>query len=222
MRRSVIISINPKWVKKIADGKKVVELRTTKPKIETPFKCYIYCTKAQYDVDVLYAYKKSLGGVELRCKDIYGDDIFGKYCNGFVVGEFWCDSIDAYTEKDLFEGMDELNNSVVEEKSCVPIDDILNYKGDREYIYGWNIKGLMLYETPRPLSDFGTPINEDVQKCEHRSQVYNDQCCDTGYIKCGFVCDYRDDWCIKCKKKPLTRAPQSWGYAEEIVEDVPR
>ena len=43
--KSVLISIKPKWCELIADGKKTVEVRKTKPKIKTPFKCYIYCTK---------------------------------------------------------------------------------------------------------------------------------------------------------------------------------
>ena len=43
--KSVLISIKPKWCELIASGKKTVEVRKTRPKLETPFKCYIYCTK---------------------------------------------------------------------------------------------------------------------------------------------------------------------------------
>jgi predicted transcriptional regulator len=42
--KSVLISIQPKWVEKIASGEKTIEVRKTRPKLETPFKCYIYCT----------------------------------------------------------------------------------------------------------------------------------------------------------------------------------
>lgn len=42
--KSVLISIKPKWCELIASGKKTVEVRKTRPKIETPFKCYIYQT----------------------------------------------------------------------------------------------------------------------------------------------------------------------------------
>ena len=42
--KAVLISIQPKWCELIASGKKTVEVRKTKPKIETPFKCYIYMT----------------------------------------------------------------------------------------------------------------------------------------------------------------------------------
>lgn len=47
--KSVLISIQPKWCELIASGKKTVEVRKTKPKLETPFKVYIYCTKDNTD-----------------------------------------------------------------------------------------------------------------------------------------------------------------------------
>lgn len=43
--RAVMISIQPQWCALIANGKKTLEVRKSKPKIEMPFKCYIYCTK---------------------------------------------------------------------------------------------------------------------------------------------------------------------------------
>lgn len=42
---AVLLSVRPKWCELIANGKKTVEVRKTKPKAEPPFKCYIYCTK---------------------------------------------------------------------------------------------------------------------------------------------------------------------------------
>ena len=46
MSKAVLISIRPEWVKKILAGEKTLELRKTKPKLETPFKVYIYCTNS--------------------------------------------------------------------------------------------------------------------------------------------------------------------------------
>ena len=43
MSKAVLISIRPQWCQKIASGEKTIEVRKTKPKLETPFKCYIYC-----------------------------------------------------------------------------------------------------------------------------------------------------------------------------------
>ena len=47
MSKAVMISIRPKWCEKIASGEKTIEVRKTRPKLETPFKCYIYCTQAR-------------------------------------------------------------------------------------------------------------------------------------------------------------------------------
>lgn len=42
--KAVLISIRPKWCELIASGNKTVEVRKNRPKIEPPFRCYIYCT----------------------------------------------------------------------------------------------------------------------------------------------------------------------------------
>nr|DAI96193.1 MAG TPA: hypothetical protein [Bacteriophage sp.] len=39
---AVLISIRPKWCEKIINGQKTIEVRKTRPKMDTPFKCYIY------------------------------------------------------------------------------------------------------------------------------------------------------------------------------------
>lgn len=44
MGKAVLISIQPKWCELIASGKKTQEVRKNRPKLETPFKVYIYCT----------------------------------------------------------------------------------------------------------------------------------------------------------------------------------
>lgn len=69
MSKAVLISIRPKWVEKIANGKKTIEVRKTKPKLETPFKCYIYCTNIR--------------------PFLVWEDVF----NGHIAGEFTCDRI---------------------------------------------------------------------------------------------------------------------------------
>ena len=45
MSKAVLISIRPTWCELIANGEKTIEVRKTRPKLDTPFKCYIYCTK---------------------------------------------------------------------------------------------------------------------------------------------------------------------------------
>ncbi len=42
MSKAVLISIRPEWCQKIMTGQKTIEVRKTRPKMNPPFKCYIY------------------------------------------------------------------------------------------------------------------------------------------------------------------------------------
>lgn len=45
--KAVLISIHPEWCEKITSGEKTLEVRKNRPKLETPFKCYIYRAKGK-------------------------------------------------------------------------------------------------------------------------------------------------------------------------------
>ena len=67
MAKAVLISIRPKWCEKIANGEKTVDVRKTKPYLETPFKCYIYCTNTRpFLVWVMFS-----GAIGLRSLPIF-------------------------------------------------------------------------------------------------------------------------------------------------------
>jgi predicted transcriptional regulator len=83
MSKAVLLSIRPKWCEKIARGEKTIEVRKTKPKLETPFKCYIYCTMDHPYISV------SCGELD---KLNYRTNTVGR-CNGKVIGEFTCERI---------------------------------------------------------------------------------------------------------------------------------
>lgn len=44
MSKAVLISIRPEWAKLILSGEKTLEVRKNRPRLETPFRCYIYET----------------------------------------------------------------------------------------------------------------------------------------------------------------------------------
>lgn len=70
--KAVLISIKPKWCELIDNGKKTVEVRKSKPKIDVPFKCYIYCTNDKHGW-FNFAQKTRLDGKvigEFICKGI--------------------------------------------------------------------------------------------------------------------------------------------------------
>lgn len=105
--REVLISVRPKYCELIANGEKTIEVRKTRPRITTPFKCYIYCTKDFY--------RK-------------GDGYFqGKYC-GKVIGEFVCDKI-ITIDCDSIAPFDYNTKDYINKESCLSRDDFVKYAG---------------------------------------------------------------------------------------------
>ena len=134
--KSVLISIQPKWVEKIASGEKTIEVRKSKPKLETPFKCYIYETKRLY---------KGSGGCLFNGR-------------GKVIGEFTCDRITALynvatTSWDLLCGNvhDHAKNLV--RMACLTEEETHNYAKHKN-CYAWHISDLVIYDKPKELSEF--------------------------------------------------------------------
>ena len=137
MAKAVLLSIRPEWVKKILAGEKTLEARKSKPKLEEPFKVYIYCTNP----------KNTKLWKSRRC--IYVDDFsrndFDRCWNGSVVGEFICNNI---TEDAIGENCD-----ILCVNGCMGLDQIKSYGGNKK-LYGWHISELKVYDTPKPLSQF--------------------------------------------------------------------
>ena len=152
--KAVLISINPKWCELIASGKKTVEVRKTKPKLKTPFKCYIYCTKPRIFwafADGLYTSSEYLHLCE--GKVIMGDgfDLYDKdyeVLNGYVIGEFICDRI--RTEYEVADGLVDV---ALENTSCVSYKELIEYSNGK-MLYAWHISDLVIYEKPRELDEF--------------------------------------------------------------------
>jgi predicted transcriptional regulator len=143
MSKAVLISIRPKWVEKIANGEKTIEVRKTKPKLETPFKCYIYCTMDHPYISVSCAELDKLN---------YRTNTVGR-CNGKVIGEFTCDRI--YELAPLNHAPDD-----VEKQACLTREEIVNYlKGTG---YGWHISDLLIYDQPRELTAFRRSCPNDL------------------------------------------------------------
>ena len=104
--REVLISTQPKWVEKEVRGEKRIEVRKSRPELETPFKVYIYCTK---DGLVIYGNGKQYVTDSLEClkgsavEAFENSSGFRKW-NGKVIGEFVCDKIDEYTAEFVNDG----------------------------------------------------------------------------------------------------------------------
>lgn len=129
MSKAVLISIRPEWCEKIINGQKTIEVRKTRPKIETPFKCYIY---------------ESHGD-----KEYY--EAFHEKTIGKVIGEFVCDNVGIYKYGGAFREKRMCFSLRV--CSGLSIDELKKYACGKD-VYGWHISDLVIYDKPKGLSDF--------------------------------------------------------------------
>ena len=175
--KSVLISIKPKWCELIASGKKTIEVRKTRPKIETPFKCYIYCTlDGGIKGDVLMKYGRA-----------------SKMVCGMVIGEFVCDDLleienlgSSFRVKGDKDGR--LTNMTAN-ASCLWFSDMKAYLGEKNG-WGWGISELKIYDKPKELDEFlrVCPYDEHCWRCEFYS-TYNGKCN-------NFVTRPPQSWCF--------------------------
>ena len=203
--KSVLLSIKPKYCELIVNGKKTVEVRKIKPKIETPFKCYIYCTlppkEEQFRPFGIIEYAHELirlqsgeivydYGMRLACDDReYTKDNF--LCKK-VIGEFVCKLITGLRANN---GIQTYYNGT--QGTCLTDKEIIDYaKG--KMIYYWHISDLVIYDKPKELSEFYT-----LKKCN--------SCKYSGYESAA--CIYDDNCVVPVQ---LKRPPQSWCYVEVI------
>ena len=136
--KSVMLSIKPRYCEMIASGKKTMEVRKTRPKLETPFKCYIYCTKPKNNAEVLWT------GAE---------QVIGKVSdqsNGKVIGEFVCDGIILMADSGVyFASITDYDVT----GCCLNYRELHKY-GNGKNLYGWHISDLVIYDKPKELSEF--------------------------------------------------------------------
>lgn len=160
--------------------------------------------------------------------------------NGKVIGEFICDRIDTYEmegyskTENVYQAIksiehdedidDEIQytiatnemtpNELLEipllKQSCLTFDEIGKYVcGKKDFgfhtFYGIHISDLVIYDKPKELGEFYTVCKLNCEHCEQ-----------WGYTRVNadeFDMDCKSDW---FNHKPLTRAPQSWCYVEEL------
>lgn len=133
----------------IASGEKTIEVRKNRPKLDTPFKCYIYCTRDKH-----LAFMQNQTGTNLiACMDVEtAIPVGGSVGNGKIIGEFICDRISliAYDGGELSS----TTNAAFSPATCLSQTEIIAYIGDKGRCYGWHINGLRIYDTPRELGEF--------------------------------------------------------------------
>lgn len=162
MSKAVMISIRPKWCEKICRGEKTIEVRKTRPKLETPFKCYIYRTKG-------------------TVPHIINDKWVQMEVGGTVIGEFTCDRIDRLAPANEPYGIYDVDDDYVLQ-TCLENGALWDY-GHGTPLYGWHISDLKLYDPLKKLSEFKRlcKVESDCCACPHYN--YSKMDCDGRTIK---------------------------------------
>ena len=154
--------------------------------MDTPFKCYIYCTIGGQDLNIPISQERIMrdyletGSMKsLNCP----------LGNGKVIGEFTCDRIYELQTKArggsyYVKGKDWLTACEVAQQSCFTLKDMHDYL-HAQTGYGWHITDLRIYDEAHELSEF------------------------TGLRNTRFGAEPYD----------IKRAPQSWGYVQEVACD---
>lgn len=235
--KAVLISIRPKWCEKIVNGEKTIEVRKSRPKLETPFKCYIYCTKAKEhlltilkDGDENYGEIYHGKPVFIKVDESTVCDMWGKRQK--VIGEFVCDEIKyfdfeesewAYSVAPPGSDMPMHESEALKlccKDGCLNDNDMLSYFGDEAWkAYFWHISNLKIYDKPLELSKFRVEDKAAIKACKHRFRAGQPEYVARhgGWLQGGWGCmkTGEPEWCENCLTKPLTRPPQSWCYVYE-------
>ena len=195
MSKAILMSINPRWCELIARGEKTIEVRKTRPKLETPFKVYIYMTAGDA------SYPVTINGAQYTCHNNGGKVVIGE----FVCRNIRCNHVSNLIVKEDAEAT--LRGTCLTKKE---VYDYIGYKfGELIYakpnlFYCWKISDLMIYDEPKELRKFKKPCKSTA---EYEGEIYED------CLNCDWCID--DDYGMRCDRS-ITRPPQSWCYVEEV------
>lgn len=134
--KAVMISIQPEWCERIAVGAKTIEVRKTRPRLITPFKCYVYCSKP----------KKASDNSSAFCQPPY---------SGKIIGEFICGRIIQNSGKTI----DILSSGMIEQ-TCLTVEEIYRY-ANKGSVYFWSISNFIRYATPKEIMTWKRPCISD-------------------------------------------------------------
>ena len=130
--KAVMLSLRPQWCELIFNGEKTIEVRKSRPSIDTPFTVYVYQTKHK-------------GG-----KKIVSEVLNSVYGGGKVIGSFVCDRIREIIPLGL-RGF-KLGAEWLKEM-CLSKEQLDEY-GGLKTLYSWHITEPKLFDKPRDITEF--------------------------------------------------------------------
>lgn len=218
--KSVLISIKPKYCSLIANGKKTIEIRKTRPKLETPFRCYIYCTKDKPAMGKWLDFDNNNHITTMQDDDFdYYNKNTVKKINGKVIGEFVCSQIKEY-QTEFYESDDEFYEDIRE----IWDNEDYEYDVDKEFrIIASNDRGNLadneiLRQSKLTIDELKKYVGSGFSKFfswrisnlkiydkPKNLNEFSSTNCHRGIQK------YNCEGCWDCV---LTKPPQSWQYIE--------
>lgn len=190
--KAILMSIKPKWVAKILNGEKTIEIRKKFPKDYVGW-VYIYCTKEKNKVllrdDIGKTRHYSYGFMSVA-KHVNIFDLNPNLC-GKVIARFWCDKVEEIKLNLAARFFTKsMNEEELLKQSCLTSKELENYLWSNILFgYAIPIANLSIFDKPREIGEFKRCLLGH-NNCFHHN-------------------------CRKCPAtSPLTRAPQSWCYVE--------
>ena len=195
MSKSILLSIKPKYVADILNGKKTIEIRKTCPKCDLPIDVYIYCTN----------------DIKQGRENFYFEEFnrLGRVCAKFILRKvekiFYSRSTDT-----MICGL--MEDKELCDKSCLSRSELVDYLKcyyeagsyfDKNG-YAYHIEDLVIFDKPKELNNF-MPIKWGKCGIKDKNGLY--QCHKCPY---GEVLPYGGE----CHYKPLKRPPQSYCFVE--------
>lgn len=191
--KKILLAVHPKWCKMIFNGKKTIEVRRNRPKLEPPFEVLVYETKGQF-----------IKSVKGACTT-YG------YGRGKVIGSFVCDEIYAFFPWGAGIACEDIDGNLLPadnvcKETCLTGDEIYKYflgNGKETFEgHGWHITEPKLFDKPKELWEFYV-------SCKKNRQTADENCKGCPYAYAGVTTGE-----LYCDNA-LTRPPMSWCYVEE-------
>lgn len=209
--KSILKSIHPKWVVKILNGEKTIEICTTAPNCTLPIDVYIYCTRSSSDK---YLTKMEDGNFVISYSSVRREHPFRRNSewNSKVVAKFTLKEGDTHIVTDKFKAnviAGTADYSDFLNACCLSGKELFDYvKGNK--FYALHISDLQIFDKPKELREF---------KKHNYQSIINDikenGCGDNAPKYClGVLADQCNE--SLCPRLKITRPPQSWQYVEVV------
>ena len=153
--KAILMSIRPKWVAKILNKEKTIEIRKRFPKDYVGW-VYIYCTLGQglvFDSEGKGLVNSKLFPYAKNCPE------HNRLINGKVVARFWCDKV---------EEIRPFFHWCIEKETCLTRDEVLDYLDNKDKfvgnpkrqgkVYAIHINNLKIFDEPKEISEFSKCI----------------------------------------------------------------